>query len=111
MNWIIADSADRIYEAADLSQEERVLIFKYSHRCVINYTMKMLLQKEWNEGEMSMKTYLVNVIDSRDISNDITKQFEVEHHSPQVLIIEKGKCIANFTHGKVLYSNLKQFAN
>lgn len=111
MNWIITDSADRVYEAADLSNTERVLIFKYSHKCVINYTLKKLLEREWNEGEMNMKTYLVNVIDNRDISNDITKKFGVEHQSPQILIIENGKSIASFSHGKVLFSNLKQFAN
>lgn len=111
MNWILADSADKIYEAEDLSQKERVLILKYSPKCVISHIMKTLLQKEWAEGEMRMKTYLVNVIDNTDISNDISKRYGVEHESPQAIILEKGKAVYNAAHGQVLYSNLKQYAN
>lgn len=111
MNWIILDSADRIYEAEDISQNERVLILKYSHQCVINYVMKYLLQKEWCEGEMKMKAFIVNVIDNKDLSEDITKRYNLEHESPQALILEHGRLKASFAHGKVVYSNLKQFAN
>lgn len=111
MNWILADSADKIYEAEDLSQKERVLIFKYSTKCVISHIMKTLLQKEWAEGEMRMKTYLVNVIENHDLSNDIAQRFGVEHESPQVIILEKGKPVFTGAHGKVLYANLKPYAN
>lgn len=105
------DSADRIYEAEDMSQSARVLILKYSHRCVINYVMKYLLQKEWCEGEMKMKTFLLNVVDNREISDDISQRYNLQHESPQALILEKGRVKASFSHGKVVYSNLKQFAN
>jgi bacillithiol system protein YtxJ len=111
MNWIIIDSADKIYEAEDLSQSERVLIFKYSHSSGISYVMKMLLQREWHEGEMKMKTYLLNIADNPDLSNDISQRFKVEHETPQVIILEKGKCISNLINGKVLFANLREFAN
>lgn len=111
MNWILVDSADKIYEARDYSDKERVMIFKHSHKCVISYTMKTLLQKEWHEGEMSMKTYFVNVIDNKELADDITREFGVEHHTPQVLILEKGRVVSSFNYGKILFANLKQFAN
>ncbi len=111
MNWIIIDSADKIYEAEDLSRSQRVLIFKFSHLCSISHVMKMLLQREWNEGAMKMKTYLVNVIDNHELSNDIAERFKVEHETPQAIILEKGKSIFSASHGQVKYVNLKQFAN
>lgn len=111
MNWILADSADKIYEAEDLSQKERVLILKYSPKCVISHIMKNLLQKEWAEGEMRMKTYIVNVINNDAISNDIAQRYGVQHESPQVLVLEKGKVVYNASHGQVIYANLKQYAN
>lgn len=111
MKWITIDSADKIYEAEDLSRSERVLIFKFSHLCSISHIVRMLLQREWNEGQMKMKTYLVNVIGSRDLSNDIAERFKVEHESPQVIILEKGKSVFNASHGQVKFENLQQFAN
>ncbi len=111
MNWIIIDSADKIYEAEDLSQAERVLLFKYSHSSGISYVMKMLLQREWNQGEMQMKTYMVNAVDNPDLSNDITQRFKVEHETPQIIILEKGECKSSLSNGKVLFANLREFAN
>jgi bacillithiol system protein YtxJ len=111
MKWIIIDSADKIYEAEDLSRTERVLIFKFSHLCSISHVMKMLLQREWHEGEMRMKTYIVNVIDNHELSKDIADRFKVKHESPQVIILEKGKAVYNASHGQVKFENLQQYAN
>jgi bacillithiol system protein YtxJ len=111
MKWIPVDSADRISEAVDYSHKERVMIFTFTPKRVIDYTMKTLLQREWNEGKMNMKTYLINCEDYNDISGDVTRQFKLTGETPQVLIIEKGECIFSAVNGKILYGSLKQFAN
>lgn len=111
MNWINIDSADKINEIKELSEKERVLIFKCSPQNAVDHVIKTLLEREWHDGEMKMKTYLVNVNDNKELSDKIAVEFSAEHLSPQVLIVEKGKCVFNTSYGKILFSEIRKFAN
>ncbi len=111
MNWINLDSIDKINELKELSANQNVLVFKYSPKCVVNYIVRNLLEREWNEGEMNMKTYIVDVINYKDISKQIETDFDVNHESPQLLIIEKSKPVFTANHGRVLFSEIRKFAN
>lgn len=109
MNWIIIDSAEIINEIKELSKNERVLILEYTPQRAVDYIVKALLEREWHDGEMKMKTYAVN--DNKEFSDKIALEFETEHKSPQVLIIGKGKCVFNASYGKILFSEIRKFAN
>jgi len=111
MNWINVDSIEKTGEIKELSKNHSVLIFKYSPRCIIDYIVRLLFQREWHEATMRMKTYLINVIEYKELSDKIANEFGVEHQSPQILIIENGKCIFSASHGKLKVSEIKQFAN
>jgi bacillithiol system protein YtxJ len=111
MNWLNIDSDEKIREIKELSQSSRVLIFKFSPKCVVSYIMRILFEREWNEKKMKMETYIVNIKEYKELSDKIASEFEVEHKTPQILIIETGKCVFSASHGKVLVSNIKQFAN
>jgi len=111
MNWINADSTEKLDEIKELSNTEKVLILKFSSGCGVNYVVKNLLEREWVEGEMRMKTYIVDVLASKVLSNKIADDYGVKHESPQVLIIENGKPVFTASHGKVLYSEIKKHRN
>ncbi|MCI0450231.1 MAG: bacillithiol system redox-active protein YtxJ [Chlorobi bacterium] len=111
MNWLKINSEAKIREIKELSQNGRVLIFKYSPRCVVSYLMRTLFEREWHEEAMKMETYLLNVREYKELSDKIASELGVEHASPQILVIEKGKCVFSASHGKVLVSNVKQFRN
>lgn len=111
MNWIKIDSKESLADLKSTSMNERVLLFKFSPDCTVNYVVKMFLEREWAEGEMKMKTYLVDVISNKEISAEIVKQFGIEHESPQALVISEGKADYFASHGKIVYSELRKFAN
>jgi len=109
MNWIHIKSEDMIDDIKKESYKNRVLIFKYSPKCSINMLMMNMLEREWNCSELeNIKTYFINIIAYRHISNMIESEFDVYHESPQVLIIENGKSIHDVSHGKIRYENLKE---
>src|SRR5437588_9798869 len=101
MNWLQIDTENKLQEINDLSAHERVLILKFSPACSISFITKMLLEREWNADLMNMKSYILNVLSRKELSKKIEKEYGVQHESPQVLIIENGKCINNFSHGKI----------
>lgn len=111
MNWINIDSSDKINEVKEISGSQKVMIFKYSPKCAINYIVRNLLEREWNGSEMLMKTYLVDVVSNKELSQKIEGEFGVSHESPQVLIIENSKPVFTASHGKILYSEIRKFAN
>ncbi len=111
MNWIKADSIDKINEIKALSGSEKVLIFKFSTKCSISYVVRSLLEREWNEGEMQMKTYFVDVISNRELSDKIENEFGVTHETPQAIILKDSKPVFTASHGKVIFSELRKYAN
>ena len=111
MNWIKLDSLEKLEEMKTASENEKVLVLKFSPKCAINYVVRNLLEREWAEGEMRMKTYLVDVVSDKSSSVQIEKEYGVDHESPQALIIQNGKVVFHASHGRVIYSELRKFAN
>lgn len=111
MNWIKADSTEKLDEIKELSKSEKVLILKFSTGCAVNYVVRNLLEREWVEGEMRMKAYIVDVLAAKEISKKIADYYKVEHESPQVLIVENGKPVFTASHGRVLFSEIRKHRN
>ena len=54
-----------------------------------------------------IKPYFLDLITYREISNRISQEFDVEHESPQVLIIEKEKSIYDQSHMGIDYQQIR----
>jgi len=111
MNWIKADSIEKMDEIKALSASEKVLILKFSQKCSINYVVRFLLEREWNDSVMQMKTYVVDVLSNRELSDKIEKEFGVTHETPQAIILRNSKPVFTASHGKIIFSELRKYAN
>ena len=45
--------------------------------------------------------YYLDLIQYRNVSNFIAQKLQVEHQSPQLLLVKNGKCIANASHNEI----------
>ena len=52
----------------------------------------------------SLSVYLLDLLNYRDLSNQIADDFNVKHESPQLLVIKDGECYKH--HHTRLYINL-----
>ena len=112
MNWNTINSAAVLDQIIEESKGQHVLIFKHSTRCSISSMALSRMERSWDESEMQgLKAYYLDLIAYRPISNQIAEVFDVYHESPQVLVIENGKCIYTASHMGINYSSLKQFAS
>ncbi len=111
MHWEKIESQEKLKEVYSLSRKERVLIFKFTPGCPIDIVVKLLFEREWNRNLMNMNIYSVNPEINKDISVQISEQYNIIHHSPQCLIIENGKCIYSRSNGNIRFDELKHFAN
>jgi bacillithiol system protein YtxJ len=53
--------------------------------------------------------YFLDLLEHRDISNEIVIRFVVVHQSPQLILIKDGKAIYNASHSDIAAAELKQF--
>lgn len=92
------------------SHEEPVVLFKHSTRCSISSVA--LARIETDPGfEKNVESYLVDVIACRPLSNLIAEHFNVQHESPQVLVIFQGECIFDESHLGISAKEIIEVAN
>ncbi|MDB5257940.1 MAG: ytxJ, partial [Chitinophagaceae bacterium] len=65
------------------------------------------LERSWkNEEVQGLEPYYLDLIQFRNISGAIEDTFDVEHQSPQALIIKNGSCVYHASHYDIRYPEL-----
>lgn len=107
INWIPLTDLGQLNEIMELSYQQPVVIFKHSTRCNIS---RMALKQFENEFDLegSVTPYFLDLLNHRDISNEIATRFEVYHQSPQLLLIKEGKSIYDASHSAIDALELKK---
>ncbi len=109
MNWIELNQTNQLEQIKSESFNHPVLIFKHSTRCSISSMALNRLERSWNPQELEgLKIYYLDLIQYRPISNQVAEDFEVDHESPQVLIISDGKCAYHNSHMGISYHEVKR---
>ncbi len=109
MEWIELKEASELAKIKELSALHPVLIFKHSTRCSISSSAISRLERNWNKDEMkNVTTYYLDLINYRDLSNKIASDFQIEHQSPQLLLIQNGQCKYDASHMEISYSDIKE---
>ncbi len=62
---------------------------------------KRRFELDWDNLPENIPLYFLDLIQYRDISNQIAEQFQVYHESPQLLLIKDGECILDQSHGGI----------
>ena len=99
MNWKEFIDEQGLEDIKKLSVEKPQVIFKHSTRCSISTMAKSRLERSTEPDGIDFN-YL-DLIAHRDISNKIADDFNVEHASPQVLIIKNGECVYDESHNAI----------
>ena len=107
INWIPLKDLGQLNEILSISNEKPVVLFKHSTRCSIS---RMVLKQFENEFDLEDKVdaYFLDLLEYRDISNEIASRFNVYHQSPQLLLIKAGKSVYDVSHSDIDAGELKR---
>lgn len=108
MNWIELVSSDQLDQLIEASSLQPQVIFKHSTRCSISSMAKNRLERSAKPGPVPF--YYLDLISNRTISNKIANVFQVQHESPQVLVIKNGKCIYSESHSGIHLDEILEHA-
>ena len=108
MNWIELNNAQQLAEIKELSKARPQVIFKHSTRCSISRMALKQFENEFNY-EDKLAPYFLDLLEHRDISNEIATKFGVYHQSPQMIVIKDGKAVFNTSHSDIDAECLSKF--
>ncbi|WP_100408121.1 bacillithiol system redox-active protein YtxJ [Bacillus solitudinis] len=97
-------------EVFELSSINPVFIFKHSTTCPISaeaHAEYLGFVEEHEKGELTFS--LVRVIEERPISNLISKELDVKHESPQLILIKDKNVQWSASHWNITKKNITKF--
>lgn len=105
-NWKSLSTVETLIDIVEASHSTPQLIFKHSTRCGISKMVLKQFEKDFN-WDNSIDTYILDLLQHRDISNEIASRFGVQHESPQALLIKGGVVVTHASHGDINNMNLQ----
>ncbi len=109
INWIPLTSLEQIEEIKTQSKSESILIFKHSTRCGISSMVIKRFEALFKEEHQELKVYYLDLLNYRNVSDEVGYTFQVMHQSPQLLAIKNGVSIWNASHYEIAQLNLSTF--
>ena len=109
INWIPFNSLEQIKTIKELSKSETILIFKHSTCCGISSMVIKRFEKLFNESMKNTKVYYLDLLNFRDISDEVGNSFQVIHQSPQLLVIRNESSVLNVSHYDITTVDIQKY--
>lgn len=68
------------------------------------------IERSVDKHDDNITYYHLDLLNHRDISNNIVELFNVEHQSPQALVIKDGNCVYHSSHMNISLEDLEEHA-
>jgi monothiol bacilliredoxin len=107
--WIALNTIEQLDVIASKSETKTQVIFKHSTRCGVSRMVLNQFVDAYELTEEDLDLYFLDLINYRDVSNEVGYTFQVMHESPQLLVIKNGVVVAHDSHGGVNAIDLDSF--
>ena len=109
LTWLPLTSIAQLETIETESNAASVLIFKDSTRCGISKMVIKQFEKLFTEENQHLKVYYLDLLNYRNISNEIAVKFQVMHQSPQLIVVRNGSAVHHASHNDITQVNLTRF--
>lgn len=103
------DDIKLLDEVDEISYTKPVVLFKHSTRCSISRFALKRFDAEFNYTEDKIYWYLLDLLNHRDISNEMALRYNIQHQSPQIIVVRNGKAVFSSTHDEITAHDLLKF--
>lgn len=107
--WRTLEDTSQLDAVEKLSHEKVVVIFKHSVTCGISNMVWHQFQNEIDFSNDHIEMLYLDLLAHRDVSNEITRRFQVLHQSPQILVIKNAEVVHHASHSAIHISDIKRF--
>lgn len=99
--WVELTSVEQLMEVLSTTEEKPVLLFKHSTRCSISMMALNSFQSKWTSGDELCGLYFLDLLNHRDVSNEIAVLTGVIHQSPQAIVLKGKEIIYDASHSSI----------
>lgn len=105
--WKDLTSIEQLKEILALSTEKPIVLFKHSTRCSISSMALSRFEKEWNQDNNEIDLYYLDLLNHRDVSNEIASITGVVHQSPQAILISNNEVKYAASHNSISANDIQ----
>lgn len=109
LNWIPLTTIEQLAEIKNQSKKEVILIFKHSTRCGISRMVIKQFEALFNEENQHLKVYYLDLLNYRNVSDEVGYTFQVMHQSPQLIVVKNEVSVYNASHYDITQTDLTRF--
>lgn len=109
LHWLELEELTQIAQIKEESKVDTVIVYKHSTRCGISKMVIKQFERLFTDEHKNIKVYYLDLLNHRDISNELASVFGVMHQSPQVLVIKNETCVFNTSHEAIAELDLTRF--
>lgn len=103
---LLKNNADYDY-LKKLSSHGLVFLLKHSFTCPISASAKKIFEEFYSKHQ-DIPCFILNIQETKNLSNQISEQTGISHESPQVLVFKDGSVIFNEDHQKITLDVLEE---
>lgn len=107
--WIALNSLEQLNDISKKSGVKTQVIFKHSTRCGISRMVMNQFVDAYDLEHNNLDLYYLDLLNYREVSNEVGYKFQVMHQSPQLLVIRNGSAVAHASHGGINEIDLSRF--
>ncbi len=108
--WIDLNTMDQLDTIENESEDHTVAILKHSTRCGVSKMVLRMFESDYDLDESKpVKLYFLDLINHRDISNEIAERFSVRHESPQLIVLKNREVVHHSSHQEISADKLAGF--
>lgn len=107
--WIPLSELEQLDKISEKSKTKTQVVFKHSTRCGISKMVMNQFVDAYSLTENDLDLYYLDLLNYREISNEVGHKFQVMHQSPQLLVIKNGTVVTHDSHGAINDIDLNRF--
>ncbi len=107
--WLELTTVEQLDGIVEKSTTKTQVIFKHSTRCGISRMVMNQFVGSYDLTTDDLDLYYLDLLNFREISNEVGYKFQVMHESPQILVIKNGVTVAHASHGGINEVDLVKF--
>lgn len=107
--WRTLENISQLDAVENLSEEKLVVIFKHSVTCGISNMVWHQFQNDIDFTNEHIEMLYLDLLAHRDVSNEVSRRFQVLHQSPQILVIRNKEVLHQASHAAIKIADIKKF--
>jgi bacillithiol system protein YtxJ len=107
--WQALTSTEQLEAIAETSKTKPVAIFKHSTRCGISSMVIRQFERSYEIPEGQMELFYLDLLNYREVSDEVAARFQVWHQSPQLIVIKNGTAVHDASHHSIAAAQLLRF--